>query len=69
MGVDISIVIPAYNEETRIVPTMKKIIDFIPNREHKTFEIVVVDDGSSDKTVEVVKGFAAHAPYIRLFGN
>ena len=69
MGIDISIVIPAYNEESRIVPTMEKIIDFVQNREHKSFEIVVVDDGSSDKTADVVKGFAAHAPYIRLLKN
>jgi dolichyl-phosphate beta-glucosyltransferase len=52
--VDISIVIPAYNEEERIVDTIKEIIQYMDSMEH-TYEILAVDDGSKDKTVEVVK--------------
>jgi len=46
----ISIIIPCYNEEKRIVKTLEKIKRFIKKRKEK-FEIIVVDDGSKDKTI------------------
>ncbi|MBS3121283.1 glycosyltransferase family 2 protein [Candidatus Woesearchaeota archaeon] len=49
---DISIVIPVYNEEKRILDSLKKIIQFLKLRKHN-YEIIIVDDGSSDKTIEV----------------
>lgn len=52
----ISIVIPAYNEESRIGDSLKKIIDYFSKRKEK-YEIIVVNDGSKDKTVDVVKKF------------
>lgn len=52
----ISIVIPCYNEEKRIIRTLEKINKFIKKRKEK-FEIIVVDDGSKDKTVDIVKKF------------
>jgi len=54
----LSIVIPAYNEEKRIGKTLERILEFF---EAKSFsaEILVVDDGSSDRTVEVVKSFSS----------
>jgi len=66
---DISIVIPAYNEERRIVPTLEKVIDFVEGRRHKSFEILVVDDGSSDGTAAVVERFAGRAPGLKLLRN
>lgn len=47
----LSIVIPAYNEERRIGKTIDKIGKFFKKRGLK-FELIVVDDGSYDKTVE-----------------
>ncbi len=47
---NVSIIIPAYNEENGIVPTLKGLKKVVPNA-----EIVVVDDGSKDKTAERVK--------------
>lgn len=47
----ISIIIPCYNEEATIVSTIKKI-DFYLNLKKYEYEIIVIDDGSSDKTVE-----------------
>ena len=47
----ISIIIPAYNEENRICKTIEKISEFINHKEH---EIIVVNDGSNDKTIEFV---------------
>lgn len=49
---DVSIVIPAYNEEERIGPTLYEIVNYFRGREAQ-FEIIVVDDGSTDQTAEV----------------
>mgnify|MGYP000726684264 CR=1 FL=1 len=48
----ISIIIPAFNEEARIGNVIEPLF-----REKDFFEIIVIDDGSSDKTSEVAKGF------------
>jgi dolichyl-phosphate beta-glucosyltransferase len=54
--VDCSIVIPAFNEEKLIGITLQSLLDhFIKNK--LEFEIIVVDDGSSDQTVGIVKSF------------
>lgn len=49
----ISIVIPCYNEEKRIGKTLKKVISYMEKKNHD-YEIIVVDDGSKDRTIEVV---------------
>jgi len=50
--VDVSIVIPAYNEEERIGSTLVEIIRYFKNKGVR-FEVIVVDDGSSDRTAEI----------------
>lgn len=52
----LSIVIPAYNEQDRIVPTLKETIDYL-GRQPYSSEIIVVSDGSSDQTAQVVQEF------------
>jgi len=52
----ISVVIPAYNEAKRIEPTLKKIMAFLGSRFNK-YEIIVVDDCSKDNTSKVVARF------------
>lgn len=54
---DYSIVIPAYNEANRLPATLEKIAAFASTFP-KTLEILVVNDGSKDNTVEKVKNFA-----------
>lgn len=49
----LSIIIPAYNEERDIGKCLKSL----ENQSYKKFEIIVVDDGSTDKTREIVKNF------------
>ena len=44
---ELSIVIPCYNEEKRIVNTLKKIVNFA-NKKIEEYEIIIVDDGSTD---------------------
>ena len=51
---NLSIVIPAYNEEKRIKNTLTLIENYVSNRFEK-YEIIVVDDCSRDKTSEIAK--------------
>src|SRR3989338_946887 len=51
-----SIIIPAYNEEKRISKTVARILEFFEKKK-VDFEIIVVNDGSNDKTSEAVKIF------------
>jgi dolichyl-phosphate beta-glucosyltransferase len=61
----LSVVIPAYNEERRLPSTLESVHAFLQEH-YAEFEIVVVDDGSKDKTVETVDQFSRHHPGIRL---
>lgn len=45
----LSIIIPAYNEETRLRSSVEKILSFLDKKDYKS-EVIVVDDGSSDGT-------------------
>ncbi|ASJ07177.1 glycosyltransferase family 2 protein [Thermococcus pacificus] len=60
-GKRISVIIPAYNEERRLPLVLEKIPDFVD-------EVIVVDDGSSDKTYEVARVFAEKDPRINVIG-
>jgi glycosyltransferase involved in cell wall biosynthesis len=63
-----SIVIPAYNEASRIPATLRSVVDCIRQRGWSA-EVIVVDDGSTDATEQVVRDFAASAPEVRLLKN
>ncbi|MCK4244477.1 MAG: glycosyltransferase, partial [Candidatus Omnitrophica bacterium] len=52
----ISVVIPAYNEARRIGETLKKIISYL-SRQDYSYEIIVVDDASSDQTAKIIENF------------
>lgn len=52
----LSIVIPAYNEEERLGKTLSESLDYLTGQNY-TSEIIVVDDGSRDRTVEIASSF------------
>ncbi|OGL47871.1 MAG: hypothetical protein A2161_01475, partial [Candidatus Schekmanbacteria bacterium RBG_13_48_7] len=64
----LSIVLPAYNEENRIPVTLDKIFSFLHSRRF-TWELIIVDDGSIDSTVEVINKSINKVPNARLLEN
>jgi dolichyl-phosphate beta-glucosyltransferase len=64
-GVYLSVIIPAYNEEKRLPKTLKEINDYLKKQNFES-EIIVVSDGSTDKTCEVVEELKSEIPNLRL---
>ena len=62
---EISIVIPAYNEESRLGSTLDCILDFI-RRQEWAAEVIVVDGCSQDRTADLVRSYARNYPIVRL---
>ncbi|HMM78517.1 MAG TPA: glycosyltransferase family 2 protein [Pyrinomonadaceae bacterium] len=60
----LSIVVPAFNESTRIVPSLEKILAYIREKALDA-ELIVVDDGSSDNTAAVAANVASRFSDIR----
>ena len=63
--VDLSIIVPAFNEEHRLPPTLAQLHAFL-SAQPLRYEIVVVDDGSRDATCAVVEAAMATIPHLRL---
>ena len=61
----LSVVIPAYNEATRILSTLDAVADHLAAQPF-TWEIVVVDDGSCDGTADLVESWARGEPRVRV---
>jgi dolichyl-phosphate beta-glucosyltransferase len=65
---ELSIVIPAFNEEQRLAPTLEKIARYIREKRPDS-EVIVVDDGSSDKTVAIAESWKDGIPQLRVLSN
>jgi dolichyl-phosphate beta-glucosyltransferase len=63
--VELSVVVPAYNEELRLKSTLPNLLKILKDK-FPRFEIIVVDDGSLDKTAEVVLTYSNCYPEVRL---
>ncbi|MDI6892697.1 MAG: glycosyltransferase family 2 protein [Actinomycetota bacterium] len=64
----LSVVIPTYNEEGRIKETLSHIAKYLGDQ-HYSHEIIVIDDGSSDNTVKVVKDMCKQQNNISITQN
>lgn len=64
----LSVVIPAYNEARRLPMTLRKVLDYLA-RQTYDFELIVVDDGSTDATVAVARETLNEEPRARLIEN
>lgn len=64
----LSIIIPSYNEELRLPPSLAAIAEYIQKSGRKT-EVLVVDDGSKDQTAAVAETFRVRIPQLRVVPN
>jgi glycosyltransferase involved in cell wall biosynthesis len=64
---DLSIVIPVYNEEENVEPLVAEITS-VMKLLVKSYEIIVVDDGSRDRTFAILAGLRRRAPQLRAIG-
>jgi dolichyl-phosphate beta-glucosyltransferase len=65
---ELSIIIPAYNEELRLPATLSRIAAYTRSSRRR-IEVIVVDDGSRDKTVAVAEQFRNEIPSLRVVSN
>jgi dolichyl-phosphate beta-glucosyltransferase len=63
-----SLIIPAHNEETRLPETLKQVLDFA-TRQSFPIEILVVENGSLDKTFQIAQDFAAQHSQMQVLQN
>jgi len=61
----LSVVVPAYNEESRLGASLKRMLAYFDAQDYPV-EMLIVDDGSSDGTARVVQQIAACRPQVRL---
>lgn len=61
----LSVIIPAYNEEKRLPKTLKAVHAYLAGQAF-SWEIIVVSDGSTDRTADIVREFQIAGPHVRL---
>lgn len=69
MSIKLSIVIPAYNEEKNLRKgSLDKVFNYLKQQSY-TYEVLIVDDGSKDKTADLVEEFVKGKKEYRLIRN
>jgi dolichyl-phosphate beta-glucosyltransferase len=64
----LSLIIPAHNEETRLTETLKQVFVFADKQSYSV-EVLVVENGSLDRTFQIAQDFAAQHPQMRVLQN
>ena len=64
----LSVILPAYDEEARIVPSLEKRHEYLEKQDYG-YEVLVVNDGSTDKTKELVQEKIKDWPHFKLIDN
>jgi len=65
--IDISVVVPVYNEERNLpilIPQLAQVLEPLG----ESYEMIFVDDGSTDESRKILKGMVSHYPQIRVLG-
>lgn len=65
---ELSVIIPAYNEEKRLGDSLIRISQYLEKR-YKEYEIIVVNDGSSDRTRQIAEGLKRQIQNLRIISN
>jgi glycosyltransferase involved in cell wall biosynthesis len=63
-----SLILPAFNESARLAPTLDTVLSYV-SQQHWKAEIIVVDDGSTDRTADIVREYTRRNPIVRLVQN
>jgi dolichyl-phosphate beta-glucosyltransferase len=66
--IEYSIVIPAYNEEDKVTSSLTQVVNFMRGFS-TSFEVLVINDGSKDKTSAKVEEYTKENPEVRLIKN
>jgi len=69
MNKSVSIIIPAYNEEIKLKPTVDSVLNRLKNNEISDFEIIIFNDASTDKTGEVADDLAMQFSQVKVVHN
>ena len=64
----LSLIIPAYNEETRLADTLRQVFEFA-ERQSYSIEVLVVENGSMDGTFQIAQDFARQYPHTHVLQN
>ena len=67
-SIPLSIIIPAYNEEPNLGQTLEDVASYL-NQSSENYEVIVVNDGSTDKTAEIAQGKSGLFKNFRLLNN
>ncbi|MFW9881987.1 MAG: glycosyltransferase, partial [Candidatus Thorarchaeota archaeon] len=54
-----SLIVPFYNEESKVVLSLNKLLEFI-KQQQRGWEILIVNDGSNDRTLDLLKNFSSN---------
>ena len=61
----VSIIIPAYNEESRLPGSLSKVVQYVQSQQ-SGMEVLVVENGSHDRTTAIAESFADRYPFVRV---
>ncbi len=64
----LSLIIPAHNEESRLPRTLEQVFAFLGGQSYRA-EVLVIENGSSDRTFEIAQQFAGRHPELRVLQN
>ncbi len=64
----LSIIIPAYNEETRLPHTLEQVFSFLAEQDYEA-EVLVIENGSRDRTLKIAQEISASFPNLFVFHN